>query len=87
VTGLREITPVGGVGAGLTALRFLESADCLQGPPATVSVLLRGKRRLSGVDVERARLLHQYTLHGVSADAEPLADLQYARDALVPVVI
>jgi hypothetical protein len=31
---LREVTPGGGWGAGLTALRFLESADGLQGPPA-----------------------------------------------------
>ena len=36
------------------------------GPPAAISVLLKGKRRLSGVDVERARLLHQYTPHGAS---------------------
>jgi hypothetical protein len=27
------------------------------------SVSLRGKRRFSNIDVERARLLHQYALH------------------------
>ena len=34
------------------------------------SVSLRGKRRLSDVDAERARLLEQYPLHRSSADAE-----------------
>ena len=34
-------------------------------------------------DVERARLLHQYALNRASADAQRLADLQYARAALV----
>ena len=48
-----------------------------------VSVSLRGKRRLSDADVERARLLHQYALHRASADAQRLPDLQYARAALV----
>jgi len=56
-------------------------------PPGTsaaaVSVSLRGKRRSSDVDVERARLLHQYALHRFSADAQRLADLQYAGAALV----
>jgi hypothetical protein len=66
--------PVGG--RVPVSLRFLETADGLQGPPAAVSVLLRGKRRLSDGDVERARLLHQYALHGASA--QRLADLQYA---------
>jgi hypothetical protein len=47
------------------------------------SVSLTGKRRFSDADVERARLLHQYALHRASADAERLADLQYARAALV----
>jgi hypothetical protein len=51
--------------------------------PAAVSVLLRGKRRFSGVDVERARLVHQYALHRSGADAERLGDLQYARAAPV----
>jgi hypothetical protein len=51
--------------------------------PAAVSVSLRGKRRFSGVDVERARLLHQYALDRASADAQCLANLQYAHDALV----
>ena len=46
------------------------------------SVLLRSKRRLSDVDVERARLLHQYPLHRASADAQRIAYLQYARAAL-----
>jgi hypothetical protein len=46
------------------------------------SVSLRGKR-LSDVDVERARLLHQYALHGASTHAQRLADLQYARATLV----
>src|SRR5262249_44106852 len=46
-------------------------------------VSLRGKSRLSDVDVERARLLHQYALHCASADAQRLADLQYARATLV----
>jgi hypothetical protein len=32
---------------------------------------------------ERARLLHDYALHRASADAQRLADLQYARAALV----
>jgi hypothetical protein len=40
-------------------------------------------RRFSDVDVERAWLLHHYALHRASADAERLADLQYARAALV----
>src|SRR6516164_10302545 len=44
---------------------------------------LRGKRRFSDVDAERARLLQQYTLHRASADAQRLADLQYARAALL----
>ena len=44
---------------------------------------MRGIRRFSDVDVERARLLHQYTLHRASADAQRLADFQYARAALV----
>ena len=35
------------------------------------------------VDVERARLLHQYALHRAGADAQRLADFQYARAALV----
>jgi hypothetical protein len=56
-------------------------------PPGTsaaaVSVSLRAKRRLSDVDVERARLLHQYALDRASADAQRLADLQYAGAALV----
>ena len=51
--------------------------------PAAVSVSLRGKRRFSDVDVERVRLLHHYALHRSSADAQRLADLQYARAALV----
>ena len=34
------------------------------------SVSLRGKRRLSDVDAERARLLEQYPVHRSSADAE-----------------
>ena len=51
--------------------------------PAAVSVSLRGKRRLSDVDVERARLLHEYALHRASADAQHLADLQCPRAALV----
>jgi hypothetical protein len=34
--------------------------------------------RFSDVDVERARLLHQYALRRASADAQRLADLQYA---------
>src|SRR6516165_4998863 len=34
-------------------------------------------------DLERARLLHQYALDRSSADAQRLADLQYARAALV----
>ena len=38
---------------------------------------LRGERRFSDADVERARLLHQYALHRVSANAQRLADLQY----------
>ena len=33
--------------------------------------------------LERARLLHHYPLHRASADAQRLADLQYARAALV----
>src|SRR6185295_10995080 len=33
--------------------------------------------------LERARLLHQYALDRASADAQRLADLQYARAALV----
>jgi hypothetical protein len=37
---------------------FERPAIFLGPPPAAVSVLLRGKRRLSDVDVERARLLH-----------------------------
>ena len=32
----------------------------------------RGKRRFSDVDVERARLLHHYSLHRASADAQRL---------------
>ena len=47
-------------------------------PSAAVSVSQRGKRRFSDVDVERARLLHQYALHGASADAQLLADLAYS---------
>ena len=47
------------------------------------SVSLTSKRRFSDVDVERARLLHQYALHRASADAQRLPDLQYARAALV----
>jgi hypothetical protein len=34
---------------------------------------MRGKRRFSDVDVERARLLHQYALNRPSADAQRLA--------------
>jgi hypothetical protein len=34
-------------------------------------------------DLERARLLHHYALHRASADAQRLADLRYARAALV----
>jgi hypothetical protein len=44
---------------------------------------LRGKRRFSDVDVERARLFHQYAPHCARADAERLADFQYARAAFV----
>jgi hypothetical protein len=51
--------------------------------PEGQSVSLTGKRRFSDADVERARLLHQYALHRSSADAQRLADLQYARAALV----
>jgi hypothetical protein len=40
-----------------------------------VSVSLRGKRRFSVDEPERARLLHQYALHRASADAQRLADL------------
>jgi hypothetical protein len=43
------------------------------------SVALIGTRRFSDVDVERARLLHHYALDRASADAQSLADLQYAR--------
>ena len=42
-----------------------------------------GIRRFSDADPERARLLHQYALHRSGADAQRLADLQYARAALV----
>jgi hypothetical protein len=41
-------------------------------PTAAVSVSLRGIRRSSDVDVERARLLHH---HALRPDAERLADL------------
>jgi hypothetical protein len=44
----------------------------LDSSPAAVSVSLRGKRRFSDVDVERARLLHQYALHRAGADAQRL---------------
>jgi hypothetical protein len=44
---------------------------------------LRGKRRFSGVDVERARLLRNYALHRASPNAERLVGLQYARAARV----
>ena len=37
---------------------------------------LRGKRRFSDVDVERARLLQQYALHRASPDAERLRCLE-----------
>ena len=40
-----------------------------------VSVSLRGKRRFSDADVERARLLPQYALHRARVDAQRLADL------------
>jgi hypothetical protein len=40
-------------------------------------------RRFSDAGLERARLLHHYALHRASADAQRLADLQYARAALV----
>jgi hypothetical protein len=50
--------------------------------PAADSVLLRSKLRLSGADVERAWLLRQYALDRASADAQRLADLQYALAAL-----
>jgi hypothetical protein len=50
---------------------------------AAVSVSLRGKRRFSDVNVERGRLLHHYPLHRANADAQRLADLQYARAAPV----
>jgi len=50
--------------------------------PEVQSVSLRGIGRLSDVDVERARLLHQYALHHACADAQRLAYLQYARAAL-----
>jgi hypothetical protein len=59
---------VGGGVAGSLRCDSL-SRRTASGPPAAVSVLLRGKRRFSGVDVEGARLLHRYTLHGASADA------------------
>ena len=45
------------------------------------TVTLRGKRRFSDVDLERARLLRHYALQ--RAGAQRLADLQYARAALV----
>ena len=44
--------------------------------PAAVSVSLRGKRRISDVDVERARLLHHCALHRASPDAERLRCLE-----------
>jgi hypothetical protein len=73
----RGVTP-GGWGAGFTAQLFLEAAEEARWP--AVSVLLRANGRLSDADadVERARLLHQYALHRASADAQRLADLQYA---------
>jgi hypothetical protein len=61
----------------------LNGPQLFWGPPAAVSVLLRGKRRLSGVDVERMRLLHHYPLHQCRPDVERLTDLQYAPAALV----
>jgi hypothetical protein len=42
-----------------------------------------GKRRLSAVDLERARMLHHYPLHQCRPNAERLTDLQYAHAALV----
>ena len=61
--------------AGLAALRCIESAA------ATIS--LRGKRRFTDAEVERARLLCQYALDHTSGDAKHLANVQYAGAALV----
>ena len=52
---------------------FGARVGCCQ-PQLSVSVLVRGTRHFSDVDVERARLLHQYALDRASADAQRLAD-------------
>ncbi len=59
-------------------IRFGANIGAHIGPLRSVSLI--GKHRLSDVDIERARLLHQYALHGASADAQCLFGLQYARD-------
>jgi hypothetical protein len=51
-----------------------------------VSILLRGTCRLSGVDVERARLLHQYTLHQCRPECAASCRRRITADRTIAVV-